>query len=66
MSKQTDEEALFGRLDLSSLIPGGVPDHILAYDPRYQVMQRKLEAQVANQKDTSALVSEMEMNMRTF
>lgn len=24
MSKQTDEEALFGRLDLSSLIPGGV------------------------------------------
>ncbi len=25
MSKQTDEEALFGRLDLSSLIPGGVP-----------------------------------------
>ena len=23
MSKQTDEEALFGRLDLSSLIPGG-------------------------------------------
>ena len=60
MSKQTDEEALFGRLDLSSLIPGGVPDQVLAYDPRYQVMQRKLEAQVANQKDTSALVSEME------
>ena len=60
MSKQTDEEALFGRLDLSSLIPGGVPDRVLAYDPRYQVMQRKLEAQVANQKDTSALVSEME------
>ena len=26
MSKQTDEEALFGRLDLSSLIPGGVPE----------------------------------------
>lgn len=33
MSKQTDEEALFGRLDLSSLIPGGVPDQVLAYDP---------------------------------
>ena len=26
MSKQTDEEALFGRLDLSSLIPCGPPD----------------------------------------
>ena len=51
---------MFGRLDLSSLVPGGVPDQVLAYDPRYQVMQRKLEAQVANQKDTSALVSEME------
>ena len=25
-SKQADEEALFGRLDLSSLIPGGVPE----------------------------------------
>ena len=64
MSKQTDEEALFRRLDLSSLIPGGVPDQVLAYDPRYQVMQRKLEAQVANQKDTSALVSEMEDIMK--
>ena len=60
MSKQTDEEALFGRLDLSSLIPGGVPDQVLAYDPRYQAMQRKLEAQVANREDTSTLVAEME------
>ena len=25
MSKQADEEVLFGRLDLSSLVPGGVP-----------------------------------------
>ncbi len=33
MSKQTDEEALFGRLDLSSLIPGGVPGQVLPYDP---------------------------------
>ena len=43
MSKQTDEEALFRRLDLSSLIPGGVPGQVLAYDPRYQAMQRRLE-----------------------
>ena len=26
LSKQTDEEALFGRLDLASLIPGAVPE----------------------------------------
>ena len=34
MSKQTDEEALFGRLDLSSLIPGGVPEEVLEKDQR--------------------------------
>ena len=54
MSKQTDEEAL------SSLIPGGVPGQVLAYDPRYQAMQRRLEAQVINREDTGALVAEME------
>ena len=60
MSKQTDEEALFGRLDLSSLVPGGVPEQILERDPRYQEMQRKLDAQVMNRADTSATVAEME------
>lgn len=60
MSKQTDEEALFGRLDLSSLIPGGVPDEVLARDPRYQDMQRELESKVLNRQDTSALVEQME------
>ncbi len=60
MSKQTDEEALFGRLDLSSLIPGGVPDQVLSNDPRYQDMQRKLDACLNNHQDTTALVSEME------
>ena len=60
MSKQTDEEALFGRLDLSSLIPGGVPDEVLSRDSRYQDMQRQLDACLAGRKDTSALVEEME------
>lgn len=60
MSKQTDEEALFGRLDLSSLIPGGVPEQVLERDPRYQDMQRRLEAQITNRQDTSSLVAEME------
>lgn len=60
MSKQTDEEALFGRLDLSSLIPGGVPEQVLERDTRYQDMQRNLEAHLEAGQDTSALVTEME------
>lgn len=60
MSKQTDEEALFGRLDLSSLIPGGVPEQVLEQDTRYQDMQRNLEAHLEAGQDTSALVTEME------
>ncbi|MCI8539591.1 MAG: AAA domain-containing protein [Oscillospiraceae bacterium] len=43
MSKQTDEEALFGRLDLSSLIPGGVPEHVLEQDALYSAMYQKLK-----------------------
>lgn len=35
MSKQTDEEQLFGRLDLSSLIPGNMPMDELMKDERY-------------------------------
>ena len=46
MSKQTDEEALFGRLDLSSLIPGGVPAEVLEQDARYQGMRQALETRV--------------------
>ena len=48
MSKQADEEALFGRLDLSSLIPGGVPEEILEEDALYQEMRRDLETLVLN------------------
>ena len=32
LSKQTDEEQLFGRIDLSSLIPGSVPRDVLEQD----------------------------------
>ena len=60
MSKQTDEEALFGRLDLSSLIPGGVPEQVLERDARYLDMQRNLEVRLEAVQDTSALVAELE------
>lgn len=42
LSKQTDEEALFGRLDLASLIPGAVPAQVLAEDDTYQSLKQQL------------------------
>ena len=47
LSKQTDEEALFGRLDLASLIPGAVPAQVLTGDNTYQ----SLKAQLAQAAD---------------
>lgn len=43
MSKQTDEEQLFGRLDLSSLIPGNMPIDELEKDKRYAEQADKVE-----------------------
>ena len=43
MSKQTDEEQLFGRLDLSSLIPGNMPMDELMKDKRYAEQAEKVE-----------------------
>lgn len=65
MSKQTDEEALFGRLDLSSLIPGGVPEEVLEKDQHYQELRRKLETELQTGGPNSAsqladLTAEME------
>lgn len=58
LSKQTDEEALFGRLDLASLIPGAVPAQVLAKDAHYQKMKQQLHSVMqtvqANSADTSA------------
>ena len=36
LTKQADEEQLFGRVDLSSLIPGQVPQAVLDHDGVYQ------------------------------
>lgn len=43
MSKQTDEEQLFGRLDLASLIPGNMPTDELEKDNRYAEQAEKVE-----------------------
>ena len=44
LSKQCDEEQLFGRLDLGSLIPGGVPESVLEVDATYQKLRKALAA----------------------
>ena len=44
LSKQTDEEQLFGRLDLSSLIPGSVPEAALEGDMVYQNLRFDLQS----------------------
>ena len=43
MSKQTDEEQIFGRLDLSSLIPGNMPHDELMKEQPYADFSKKLE-----------------------
>ena len=52
LSKQTDEEQLFGRIDLSSLLPGSVPESELRKDPTYNLLRTELEDSV---KDTRVL-----------
>ena len=42
LTKQGDEEQLFGRIDLQSLIPGNVSQEILDNDPVYQNLQKEL------------------------
>lgn len=58
LSKQTDEETLFGRLDLASLIPGAVPAQVLADDVAYQKLKQQLQQATdnfcANPADSSA------------
>lgn len=44
ISKQTDEEMIFGRLDLSSLIPGSVSSAILEAIPEYKAAKMEIEA----------------------
>ena len=42
MSKQTDEEQIFGRLDLSSLIPGNMPHEELIKEKPYSEFSEEL------------------------
>ena len=52
MSKQTDEEQLFGRLDLSSLIPGNIPKDELMKDEKYKELCDRLDGLYEKYKET--------------
>lgn len=55
LSKQTDEDQLFGRIDLSSLIPGSVPDAVLQDDDVHKNLRFDLQCMVdglSARKDT--------------
>lgn len=60
LSKQTDEEQLFGRIDLSSLIPGSVPRNVLEQDAQYQRMQDRLRARLSSGQGVGDLPEQME------
>lgn len=61
LSKGTDEEQLFGRLDLGSLIPGGVPAEVLEKDPSYQKLSQ--DARMSHQSYEAAPI---EKNYQSF
>lgn len=60
MSKETDEEKLFGRLSLSSIIPGNVSRSVCEQDQEYIDMTEQLKKLLANYrqgKDSAVLSS---------
>ena len=72
LSKQTDEEQLFGRVDLSSLIPGSIPDSVLEGDGVYQTLHFDLKCavddlgQMKNTQDTFAMLDRASDKLATY
>ena len=48
ISKQTDEEQLFGRINLASLIPGNLSQSVLLSDTSYAVLYNKLKNKMSD------------------
>lgn len=68
MSKGTDQEQLFGRLDLASIIPGHVPHTVLNRDPRYAQMRKRLAELMDSAQDDRgyAEISELHGRMNRY
>ena len=68
LSKQTDEEQIFGRIDLASLIPGSVPEKLLEKDSKYQEMQKALEIAMDDLRSysTDKTIEELTAKMESY
>lgn len=66
LSKQTDEEQLFGRIDLASLIPGGVPQVVLDRNPLYQEMCGRLQTRLATGEAPGDLPEKIEQHRKAL
>lgn len=66
LSKQTDEEQLFGRIDLASLLPGSVAQAVLDGDPQYQQMYASLKNRLVNGQDAGDLPERMERHRKAL
>ena len=72
LSKQTDEDQLFGRVDLASLIPGSVPEAYLKNDAAYRGMKTDLEctlsdlAQEPDSREAQSKVEELTARLEAY
>ena len=72
LSKQTDEEQLFGRIDLSSIIPGSVSEAYLKGDAVYQDMKDSLTCRLSeftqhpDSEERKALIDEAVAKIETY
>ena len=66
LSKQTDEEQLFGRIDLASLLPGSVAQAVLDSDPQYRQMHSSLKNRLASGQDAGDLPEQMERRRKAL
>lgn len=69
MSKGIDQEQLFGRLDLASIIPGHIPHSLLKRDAGYEAMSKELEELLADNAtgaDAFARSLELQQKMESY
>lgn len=66
LSKQTDEDQLFGRIDLASLVPGSVPLAVLERNPQYQEMRDRLKVRLAAGGDPGDLPAQIERQRKAL
>ena len=66
LSKQTDEEQLFGRIDLACLLPGSVAQAVQDSDPSYQQMHESLKKRISDGMDAGNLPEQMERRRKAL